>query len=62
MLFRSEEMNNEMLQDQTDMIYQRHTGEDEAPAKPGKAPPATNTAQGPGGGGFSSTAPTEQNN
>lgn len=58
-----EEMNEEMVGEQSNPLYQQVVDQpmgDEV--QPGKPPPASNVAQGPGGAGFSSTAPTEQNN
>lgn len=57
-----EEMDEQSMAEQENPLYQAATDESGNPVQGGNAPPAMNTAQGPGGGGFSSTAPTEQAN
>ena len=58
-----EEMDEQNMAEQDNPMYQQ-PGVDENgnPVQGGNAPPGMNTAQGPGGGGFGSTAPTEQAN
>jgi hypothetical protein len=58
-----EEMDEQNMAEQENPFHQQ-PGVDENgnPVQGGNAPPGMNTAQGPGGGGFGSTAPTEQAN
>lgn len=58
-----EEMDEQNIAEQDNPLYQQpEVDENGNPVQGGKAPPGMNTAQGPGGGGFGSTAPTEQAN
>ena len=57
-----EEMDEQMMAEQENPLYQPKTDEMGNPLPAGKAPSAGMTASGPGGGGFSSTGPTEQFN
>lgn len=57
-----EEMDEQNMAEQENPMYQSQTDETGNQLPGGNAPPAMNTAQGPGGGGFGSTAPTEQAN
>jgi len=59
-----EEMNEEIVAEQNNPLYQQmvDVGSQGDDVQPGKPPQSSNVAQGPGGAGFSSTAPTEQNN
>lgn len=57
-----EEMDEQNMSEQENPLYQQKDDENGNPIAGGKAPPAGMTAAGPGGGGFSSTAPTEQFN
>lgn len=59
-----EEMDEQIMAEQENPLYQQQDQVDQngMPVQGGKAPPGTASAQGPGGGGFASVAPTEQSN
>jgi hypothetical protein len=58
-----EEMDEQSMAEQENPLYQQpEVDENGNPVQGGTAPPGQAASQGPGGGGFSSTAPTEQNN
>lgn len=58
-----EEMDEEIVSEQSNPLYQQVMDMPQGDeVQPGKPPSSSNVAQGPGGAGFSSTAPTEQFN
>ena len=57
-----EEMDEQMMGEQENPLYQPKVDENGNPVQGGTPPTGMMSAQGPGGGGFSSTSPTEQAN
>lgn len=57
-----EEMDEQMMAEQENPLYQPKVDENGNSVQGGQPPTGMMSAQGPGGGGFSSTAPTEQAN
>jgi hypothetical protein len=57
-----EEMDEQIMGEQENPLYQPQVDENGNTVQGGNAPQGQALSQGPGGGGFSSTAPTEQNN
>ena len=52
-----EEMDEQIMGEQENPMYQQQTDENGNPVAPGDAPPSMNTTQSPGGGGFGSSTP-----
>ena len=52
-----EEMDEQIIGEQENPMYQQQTDENGNPVAPGDAPPSMNTTQSPGGGGFGSATP-----